>query len=188
MSPRKVLGAGVAGGVALFVWGVVSWMVLPLHRAQLRALPDEERVVEALRGAGIERGLYLVPGPGDLGWEEKARRGPRALVAYDPTGSPPNRMFRPMALALVSSILAGTFSALVLSGSRTQGFPGRILLVLGLGVFAWLLGPAGEWIWLPYPAGHALVTFLDAVAGWAIVGALQTGILKNGSGPRVTSS
>src|SRR5262245_23790751 len=108
MPLRKVLGAGLAGGIALFTWGIVSWMVLPLHAASVRALPGEDRVVEALRDTGTEPGLYLVPG-------DPSKRGPRALVAYDPAGSPPNRMFRTMILALAASVLAATFSAFLLS-------------------------------------------------------------------------
>src|SRR5262245_37166494 len=169
MSLRKILGAGVAGGVALFVWGIVSWTVLPFHRAALRALPGEASLVEALREPETERGIYLVP------WQEKAKRGPRAVLVYDPDGPPPNRMFRPMVLGLAASVLAGTLSAFVLVESRVQGLAGRMLLVVGFGVFAWLLGPATEWIWVPYPAGHLAATLLDAVAGWSIAGAVQTG-------------
>lgn len=176
MPPRKVLGAGLAGGIALFVWGVVSWMVLPVHKATLRTLPDEGRVVEALRESGTDRGLYLVPG-------DPAKGGPQALVVYDPAGSPPNRMFRPMVLGLLASIVAAMLSASVLAWTRISGFAGRMLLVVSFGVFAWLLGPATEWIWFHYPTGHALAMLLDAVLGWAIVGAVQTGILKNGTGP-----
>jgi hypothetical protein len=178
MSPRRILGAGVAGGVALFVWGVVSWTVLPFHRSVLRTLPGEDRVVADLRESGTGPGMYRVPGdPAD------GDRGPRALVLYDPSGTPPNHMFRPMALALVASILAATLSSFVLSEVRTAGYAGRMLLAIGFGVLAWLLGPATEWIWFPYPAGHVLASLLDAVAGWAIVGAVQAGLLKSGSGP-----
>jgi hypothetical protein len=87
-----------------------------------------------------------------------------------------------MAQALLASILAATLSAFVISRTRIAGFAGRSFLVLGLGVFAWLLGPATEWIWFQYPTDYVLVALLDAVVGWGIVGAVQTGILKNGGG------
>jgi len=36
-------------------------MVLPYHRNDYRQIPDEDKVLAALRGAGLTRGLYVFP-------------------------------------------------------------------------------------------------------------------------------
>lgn len=189
---RTIWLGGIAGGVLLFLWGVLAWDLLPLHSATLRALPGEDQVVSALVSTGTKRGFYVIPGlprdaaafggGGDLAaersWEEKHRRGPLGVLVYEPRGRPPNRMFRPMLRGLVLSLLAGMFAAWSLSRVELRGYSGRFLFVLGLGGFAWLLGPAMDWNWFHYPVDYTSIRLLNSLLGWTIVGAVQAGIVK----------
>ncbi len=188
---KKLLIAGIAGGVVLFVWGVVSWMLLPIYQSSLRTLPGEEGVVAALVATRAGAGLYVIPGlpRADAGskeaaaaaehaWEEKSRRGPVALLVYDPEGRAMNRMFWPMARGLSLCLLAAFFSAWALSRARIAAHLGRILFVLGLGVFGWVLGPGMEWQVFGYPGDYTLATLVGSVAGWVIVGVVQAGIVR----------
>jgi hypothetical protein len=188
-----VILGGIAGGVALFVWSVLAWTLLPLHRSSLGRIAAESAVVEALVAARTPGGLYVVPGLPDLSgksreeraaalgdWEGRAGRGPVATLVYQPGGRSPGRMFRPMARGLVLAVAAALFSAFALSRARIASHLGRVAFVLGAGVFAWLLGPAMQWNWLAFPAGFTLRVLVDAVAGWAIVGVVQAGIVRPG--------
>ena len=46
---------------AVFVVSSVIHVASPLHKADYKPLPDEDRVLEALRDAGLERGGYAFP-------------------------------------------------------------------------------------------------------------------------------
>jgi hypothetical protein len=184
---RRILLGGLAGGLALFVWSVTSWTLLPFEGSVFRALPSEAAIVEALRASGVQAGIYVVPaplGPGAAGAaetearEEKLRRGPTAVVVYDPAGSSPNRMFWPLARGVVFCLLASTFAALALFMARMQSWAARVAFVTGLGLFAWVLGPGAQWVWFNYPTDYLLVSLADALAGWLIVGIVQTGIVR----------
>ena len=188
---RKILLGGVAGGVALLVWSVLAWTLLPLHRSSLRRLEAEDRVVAALVEADTRGGLYVIPGlPASLGeskeaaagaaseWEARASRGPLATLAYRPVGRPPGRMFRPIVRGLLLATAAALYSAWALSRARIGSFLGRAAFVVGMGLFAWTLGPAMQWTWFAYPAGYTAAVLFDALAGWAIVGIVQAGIVR----------
>ncbi len=190
---RKILFGGIAGGVALLVWTVIAWTLLPLYASVLKSLPAEAEVVDALVAAKTPRGFYVIPALPKVGglsvedrkraeaaWEEKYRAGPVAYVVYEPRGRPLNRMFRPMTRGALLSVLAALFSAWALSRTRIAGFFARALFVLGLGFFSWLLGPAVQWNWLGYPPDYVLVALVDGLAGWAIVGVVQAGIVRPG--------
>jgi hypothetical protein len=190
---RKVLLGGIAGGVALFVWSVLAWTLLPLHRPSLGTLGAEARVVDALVDAGTPGGLYVIPGLPDLSgksraeraaalrdWENRIGRGPVATLVYRPLGHSPARMFRPLARGLVLAMAAALFSAFALSRARIANHLGRVAFVLGAGLFAWLLGPAMQWNWLAFPTGFTLRVLVDAMTGWAIVGVVQAGIVRPG--------
>ncbi len=184
---------GIAGGVALFVWSVVAWTLIPLHASTVRRLAAEDRVVEALVAARTPAGFYVIPAPPDTAgmaeeqataaenaWEERAGRGPVATLAYRPEGRAPNRMFRPMARGLGLALVASLFSAWALSRARIASHFGRVAFVLGMGLFAWVLGPAMMWNAFSYPADYTVAVLVDALAGWAIVGVVQAGIVRPG--------
>lgn len=194
MSPvRRVLIAGLFGGFALFVWSVVTWTLLPLQRDVARTLPNEDRWVASLRDADLPGGIYVFPGvpdPRGIAPEErerleqeradKMRRGPIGLLVYDPQGTAPNRMFWPIVRGLAMAVAAALFSAWTLSRVRVGSWALRIAFVLGLGVFAWTLGPGAQWAWFHYPSDYLSATLVDVLGGWLIVGIVQTGIVRNG--------
>lgn len=187
---RKIFLGGLAGGIALFVWGIVSWEFFPWHGRVAMTLPDEDAVVEVLRDAGAARGVYVIPGRGPAAsgprarredWERKVREGPVALLVYRPEGIAPNRMFRPLFRGLVVSFLAATLAAAALGRARLPGFAARVGFVLAVGAFAWLVGPVTQWAWFRYPDEWIWSALIDAGVGWTIVGFVLAGIL--GTGP-----
>ena len=99
---KRIVIAGVVGGVVLFMWGFVSWMFIPWH--QLQQLPGESRIAEAMRDAEVPSGAYFMPNvnkeamktmtPEDkkaaqAASEEAHRQGPVALIMYQREGSSP---------------------------------------------------------------------------------------------------
>src|SRR5215471_1004040 len=47
--------------VIIFVASSIMHMALPYHRSDYGKLPDEDKVRDALRSAGLQRGLYIFP-------------------------------------------------------------------------------------------------------------------------------
>jgi len=48
-------------GVIVFVASSIIHMVLPFHRSDYKQLPDEDKLLAAIRPAGLTRGLYVFP-------------------------------------------------------------------------------------------------------------------------------
>lgn len=184
---KQILIGGLSGGLALFVWSLVAWTMLPLEGSVMRALPSEQAIVDALLASGAGEGIYVVPAPLHPGAvlqgettarEEKLRRGPTAVLVYDPAGASPNRMFWPLARGIAFCLAAATFAALALSRARLASWAARVAFVLGLGLFAWVLGPGTQWVWFNYPTDYLVASLADTVGGWLIVGIVQTGIVR----------
>ena len=51
----------VLSAVIVFVASSIMHMVLPYHQSDYQKLPDEDKVLAMLRGAGLKRGLYIFP-------------------------------------------------------------------------------------------------------------------------------
>lgn len=81
-------------GVIVFVASSVVHMMLPWHKGDFDALPDEARFREALRPLAIPPGDYLVPRPKTAGdmkspeFIEKMKAGPVAVMTFRQPGAP----------------------------------------------------------------------------------------------------
>ena len=64
MPVSKLLVASILGGIALFIWGGLSHMVLGLGEIGIKELPNEEPVLSALKTNIPESGFYFFPGMG----------------------------------------------------------------------------------------------------------------------------
>lgn len=51
----------VLSAVIVFVASSILHMVLPYHQSDYKRLPDEEKIIPALRAAGLPRGVYVFP-------------------------------------------------------------------------------------------------------------------------------
>ncbi len=72
--------------VALFFIGFLTWMVLPVHKADWKALPDEDAFAQAVRDMNIPTGNYMFPYCADAEqmksevFIEKQKRGPVGIL------------------------------------------------------------------------------------------------------------
>ena len=58
-----LMWGALVGGAILWVWGAVSWMLLPWHHATFRAFADEGAVERTILVAAPESGVYGLPAP-----------------------------------------------------------------------------------------------------------------------------
>jgi len=80
--------------VIVFVASSVIHMVLPIHKSDYRKLPEEDRVLDALRAAGVTPGsVYHFPHTTHKEMKspeavERFKRGPVGLLTVIPSGPP----------------------------------------------------------------------------------------------------
>lgn len=179
MKGLRVLLAGLAGGVVMFVWGAFSHMVLPLGEMGTKFLPQEQVLMPAMKGAIPEAGFYIFPGmEGDTAqhptpeqqkaWEAKYAAGPRGVLIFDPAGGPLMDMKQ-----LGSEFATGTIAALlaaVILRCLSCGFIGRLFACTMFGVVSWLSIDASYHIWYLFPKDFAVGRLIEATAGWFLSG------------------
>jgi hypothetical protein len=77
--------------VIVFIASSIMHTVLPYHRGDYRQLPDEDKLLAVLRGAGLPRGLYIFPFTThkDMktpAMQEKYKQGPVGMMTVFPNG------------------------------------------------------------------------------------------------------
>lgn len=162
---QKNLLLSVLAGLVLFVWGFISWTVLPWHNMVASKFTNEVSVSQALKENAPRQGVYFLP------FSEKDH-GPNQVGAFAvvlPHGTDMN-MGKQMATAVMTQII-GAFLVIVLLG-QTGGatYWAKVELFALIGLIIGFVSHVPYWNWFGFPAPYVLVTILDTTIGWTLAG------------------
>ena len=138
--------------VFVFIASSIMHMVLPYHRSDYSRLPDEDKVLAALRAASVQRGLYVFPhcthkdmkSPAVI---EKQKQGPVGFMTIVPSGPPAMPKF--LIQWFVFCLVIGFFVAYLTGHTVAFGANYRaVFRVAGTAAFlAYGLGNLSNGIW-----------------------------------------
>ena len=115
----------VLAAVVVFVASSIIHMLTPLHRNDVRQLPNEDQVMAALRPLRIPPGDYAVPHPGshanakNPAFLDKMNKGPVVFMTVIPNGPP--SMGRSLVLWFLYCLLVSYFAAYIASRALPPG-------------------------------------------------------------------
>lgn len=155
--------------VVVFVLSALVWMVLPHHKSDFKALPDEAAAVAALRPQNLAPGVYNIPhveDPKELEKPEVAARfqeGPVGYFTVQPRGVP--RMGKNMALSFLFYLVVGVVVAYMVTRTVEPG--GSYLSAFRVaGTTAWLaysFATVQDAIWFGKPWNHVWKNMADGL-------------------------
>jgi len=126
MVPITALGVPILLSAAIvFVASSIMHMVLKYHQNDLRKVPKEDEVLEALRKAGIPPGDYALPHAGSMEgmkkpeFIEKMKAGPVVLMTVSPGGPP--TMGKSLLQWFLYSVIVSVFAAYVAGRALRPG-------------------------------------------------------------------
>jgi hypothetical protein len=192
---KRIVLAGIVGGVVLFVWGAVAWMVVPLHTPTIKTLPNEDAIRSVLREAVKEPGVYSIPGypqgqsmskqeaaAAMSSFEAKHRAGPVGVLVLRPQGGEPMeaRVFL-SGFILQVAVAAVAAWLLSLAAGNLRSYGARVQFVTVLGAFAALAVDLQYWNWWAFPTDYTIGMVADHVIGWFLAGLALAAIVKPAS-------
>jgi len=176
---KRILLAGVLGGLALFVWGALSHMVLGLGSVGMAYLPQQQLVMQAMHASGSQPGFYMFPrgdAKGNLPAEQVG--GPWGLIIYHPTGASamrPGQLLNECILNIVLALLAAYLLSLA---SGLSGYRARVGFVVVLGTIVALMTHVQYWNWYGFPTSYTGANILQNILGFLIVGLVAGAFVK----------
>ena len=111
--------------VLVFIASSVIHMLLPHHKNDFAAMPDEDAVMRTLRAANVRSGEYMLPHAStneerkSSAYQENVKRGPVAFVTVLPSGIP--SMGKLLAKWFVFVLVVGIFAAYVAGRALPAG-------------------------------------------------------------------
>ena len=163
--------------VIVFIASSIMHTLLTYHRSDCHQLPEEDKLLGALRATGLQRGLYMFPysrNPNEMkspAMAEKYKQGPVGMMTVFPSGLPVMPKFLGMwfAFCLVISI----FVAYLTGHTVAPGAPylGIFRAAGTAGFLAYGLGQLSNGIWKGQPWGMTLKEVFDGLIYALLTGA-----------------
>jgi hypothetical protein len=184
---KLVIQGGVLGGFILFLWSIISWMVLPFHSSNLRAFQNETLVESALMASldNGKGGVYILPNPKGPFYKTKESKkqaqlkmqhGPSAFIVMNPQGG--GSMPKDMILAFLLNVLSAMLVTGLLFKTAGMSYWGRVGFVVLVAVTAGVIVHLPEWNWWGFTLGFIGAEFIDLIAGWFLAGLVIAKVTK----------
>lgn len=115
----------LVSAVLVFVVSSIIHMTPLWHKSDYPKLPNEDRVMDALRPLGIPPGDYMMPRPLSMeemrsaAFVERVAKGPKVIITVMPPG--PATMGKPLMLWFVYIVVVGIFCAYIASHALPSG-------------------------------------------------------------------
>jgi hypothetical protein len=164
----KCLGAMLLGGILIFAWFGISWMVLPWHKTTMMGFKDEAAVVKVLAKNATASGVYVAPWT-DFGKTEQKTEKPFVFMSVKAEGMDVKNGMNERMLKdfFVCLFMAGLLACLL---KKSSGCPGALGIKVGL--IAGLAGYMPHFIWFGFPIKYTLVGIADCVIAFTLAGAI----------------
>jgi hypothetical protein len=155
--------------VAVFVVSSVAHMVLPLHRSDMRGLPGEDAILDAMRNAGVSPGEYMFPwcssiaAMGSAEMKAKFDRGPMGSLIVRPAGGfgMGKSLGQWFALCVITSLMVGYVATLAIPAGASGHLVFRFASAAAF--LSYAFGSASNSIWKAVPWSTTCKFVLDAL-------------------------
>lgn len=179
---KKLVKGALIGGLTVFVWSMLSWMVFSWHTQTQHKFIDETAVAKVLKENTSQSGIYILPNTSHYSnntptkeirkAEEILKKGPFVFASIK-LGGMEEMGITPLMISLCSYILAAAVVSWMLLQTQGLRYLERVLFVTLIGLLAAILGVLPSWNLWHFSTTYTLITCLDLVIGWALAGLLM---------------
>ena len=173
---KTLFRCGIVGGVIVFLWMMVSWMILPLHKGAMNRFVDESEVVSTVTRYAPKDGIYVIPNM-DARQEETEKQ--TFIFMNIKRDVDLGNMAFPMACGVITQIIAAMFATFLLLKTKAMKYWNRVWFVTVVGIFAILVGVLPAWNWWYFPWNWVVIEIFDVVIGWFLAGLVIAKLIKN---------
>lgn len=170
---KKLIISALVGGLILFIWQSLSFMMLQLHNSEMQYTPQQDEILEALKASGIEEGEYFLPTtptntPSEeerVAYMEKYTGQPWARISYHES------MDMSMGMNMIRGLVANIFAVFLLTWLLLKipdlDMKTAVMSSLAVGLVGYLTISYINSAWFETSSWPQLI---DTIAQWGLVG------------------
>ena len=154
---QKIIKCGLLGGIVLFIWGLVSWTIVPWQKHQIKTFANESCIASDIQSVASGNGVYVMP--------NALNSSPR----YQGNVAP-------MIASLLIKILSACLVAWLLLQTRLDRKK-IVKFTTLIGVLIAIAALSPYVIWFGFPAIFAISSLVEIVFGWFFAGLAMSRVL-----------
>jgi hypothetical protein len=178
----KILLAGILGGLALFVWGGVSHMVIGLGEVGIQNI--QRPVYDSMKATISQPGFYFFPESDRQGTvRDEYKNGPAGILIFKPTGAGApmtGQLINETVLNIIQALIAAFLLSLAIT--KLTRYPQRVGFVFVLGILSAIATNIEYWNWYGFPANYTMGAIVDKLIGFLVVGLVVAVFVKPTAG------
>ncbi|MFI5334037.1 MAG: hypothetical protein ACHQT8_02590 [Chlamydiales bacterium] len=180
---KTMLKCAIFGGFVVFLWGIISWMVLPWHQMMMNKFQDEKKVADVIQENAPKSGVYMIPNcvssdirvskeemaKSKIKTQEMMQKGPivYAIVQKEGMGG---GMAGQFVTGLIVNIIAAFFVTWLLTMTKAMAYMKQVYFVTGIGFTAGLMVFLPDWVWMGMTFASVIVHLFDLIIAWFLAG------------------
>ena len=176
---KRILLGGILGGLALFMWGGLSHMVIGLGSVGMQNI--QKPVYDSMKATISQGGLYFFPESDMKGnMKDEYKNGPVGILAFRPTGAGApitKELINETILNIVQALLAAYL--LSFACARLVRYPQRVGFVFVLGILSALATNIEYWNWYGFSSSYTMAAIVDKLVGFMVVGLVVAAFVKS---------
>jgi len=185
---KRVLLAGLLGGLAMFVWSSVAHLALPLGQTGIKEIPNEPEMLSAMHTSlGEAHGFYFFPATGQgpdamKQYAQKLAANPSGILIYHPPGAQAltaGQLVTEFLTELIESLLV----VFLLAQTQLSSFAARVGFVVIAGVVAALMTNVSYWNWYGFPTSYTAAYMGIQIVGFLCVGLVAGAMIRPTGAP-----
>ena len=159
MKIRFVLTGTIAAAGAIFIWGIISHLILPWHEWTMTLFTNSEQVLETIRVNAEQNGIYYI------------NEGVFTVVNLLPGLPDQTQMIGGnLALQFGTNLDVAFLLALAMLGINCRTILGRAGFTAMLGLAAGIAIHGAHWNWYGFTPAYTIVNTLDLAIAWFLAG------------------
>lgn len=163
---RSIFLSSLVGGVIAFIWGFISWVVIPWHTATMNHFQDSEAVSDVLaRNAPVD-GVYVYH-PMESQYPDDGVPFVFASISREHAHQ---KQMIPLLRSFIIQVVAAFFISWLLVHTKSRKYWDLVTISAVIGLVAGILAYLPAWNWWGTSAGYTIVGMIDLVITWFLAG------------------
>jgi len=198
---KRILLAGVLGGIAMFLWSGIAHMATSLGTVGVSEIPNEQSVLSAMQAQlGGASGLYIYPGMGVQAnatreqqqaamrqYDQKLAANPSGLLIYHPPGGKALTGAQ-LGTEFGTEVLEALFLAFLLAQANLRGFGANLGFVMVAALMAAITTNIPYWNWYGFPTPYTANYMMTQIVAYLVAGLVAIAVLGRGSAPAMRAA
>ncbi len=180
---KALARCAIIGGIVVFLWGTISWMVLPWHEMTMHKFKNEKKVAQVIQENTEQSGVYVLPhfrahekgmsksekNEAVMHGKEMMKTGPVIFATVQKNGMKMEGPL-PFVLALIVQIIAAYLITWLLLMTKVMPYMRQVGFVTTIALIAGIITYVPDLIWGGAAFGFTIVCMLDLIIGWFLGG------------------